>query len=369
VLLSHDSLIAVAGGGLLGRLLAWRLLREGFSVHLYEAGALTPSPAAAYTAAGMISPYSEAVVSDHSVFEMGIFALEQWPAWLAQFTDTARSSKLFSRQGSLVVSHPQDVSELHQFQQELRHILPNESGYHAIDGRTIRELEPDLQPGFQDGLLLEQEGHLDNRGLLAHLLEEIQSLGGVCFENTPVTVSAHTIHIGHETKGYDLVLDCRGLGARTEWPELRGVRGETLHVHTTEIRLNRPVRLMHPRYQLYIVPKPGDRFIIGATQIESEDRSPISLQSSLELGSALYTLSPAFAEARILEAGVNLRPAFMSNMPRVVSQPGLITANGLFRHGYLLAPAVVSNVMAEILSLDIRPFNSYLRNHHDHRQS
>ena len=64
---------------------------------------------------------------------------------------------------------------------------------------------------------------------------------------------------------------------------------------------------MHPRYKLYIVPKPHGRFIIGATELESEDRSPMSLQSLLELGSALYTLNPAFAEARILELDANLR--------------------------------------------------------------
>jgi glycine oxidase len=114
---------------------------------------------------------------------------------------------------------------------------------------------------------------------------------------------------------------------------------------------------------LYIVPKPGHRFIIGATQIESEDRSPVTLQSSLELSSALYTLSPAFAEARILELGVNLRPAFMDNMPRVDRQPGLIRANGLFRHGFLLAPAVVSYVLACIQNTPDKPFQSILTAH------
>lgn len=369
--MSHDSnkLIAIAGGGLLGRLLAWQLLRKGFAVHLYEAGAFTPSPAAAFTAAGMISPYSEAVVSDYSVYRMGLFALDQWQQWVADLQRSPEQPPLFHRQGSLVVAHPQDVSELQQFQHELRHILPGEGGYRTVNGADIRQLEPDLQPGFQQGLLLENEGHLDNRGLLDQLFADIQALGGQCFDFTPVLhVKPHTLVLEHEEKNYPLVIDCRGLGARSEWPELRGVRGETLHVQTREIQLQRPVRLMHPRYQLYIVPKPDHRFMIGATQIESEDRTPISLQSSLELSSALYTLSPAFAEARIVETGVNLRPAFMNNMPRVVVNDGIITANGLFRHGYLLAPAVVCNVMAAILNTADAPFNSYLRSAYDHTQ-
>ena len=150
------------------------------------------------------------------------------------------------------------------------------------------------------------------------------------------------------------------MGAKKQWNGLRGVRGETLHVETTEIQLQRPVRLMHPRYQLYIVPKPNHRFIIGATQIESEDRSPMSLQSSLELSSALYTLAPAFSEARIIEMDTNLRPAFADNLPKIQQEPGLIRANGLFRHGYLLAPAVVESIMARIQLQEPTQFCSLL---------
>ena len=351
--------IAIAGAGLLGRLLAWQLSHAGARVTLYEAGAFSPSPAAAFTAAGMISPLSEAVVSEYSVYEMGMFALRQWPLWLKELRNPP-ITPLFSQRGSLVIAHPQDVSELQQFAQELQFVLREQIGYRWVNREEIRQLEPDLHDAFQDGLLLEDEGHIDNRQLLEVLLTEIRAAGGECIEHCPVTVNAYTIVTATEQRSYDLVIDCRGMGAKTAVNQLRGVRGETLHVETREVTLQRPVRLMHPRYQLYIVPKPDHRFIIGATQIESEDRSPVTLQSSLELSSALYTLSPAFAEARILELGVNLRPAFMDNMPRVDTQPGLIRANGLFRHGFLLAPAVASHVLACIQNAPEKPFHSIL---------
>lgn len=352
--------IAIAGAGLLGRLLAWRLSRSGARVTLYEAGSLSPSPAAAFTAAGMISPLSEAVVSEYSVYEMGLFALQQWPAWLSELRHPPLTP-LFSQRGSLVVAHPQDISELHQFAQELQFVLRGQTGYRWIGRQEIRQLEPDLHDVFQDGLLLEEEGHINNRQLLDVLLTEIRSAGGECIEHCPVSLDAYTITTPTEQRTFDLVIDCRGMGAKSTANQLRGVRGETLHVETREISLQRPVRLMHPRYQLYIVPKPDHRFVIGATQIESEDRSPVTLQSSLELSSALYTVAPAFAEARILELGVNLRPAFMDNMPKVNIQPGLICANGLFRHGYLLVPAVVEHVMACIEGAADKPFHSILR--------
>jgi glycine oxidase len=345
---SNSQSIAIAGAGLLGRLLAWQLLMRGHKVTLYEAGELAIPPAAAWTAAGMISPLSEAVVSDYSIYRMGLFALEQWPRWLAQLSDAPRAQSLFKHRGSLLVAHPQDLSELEQFSQELRYILPEQRGYRAVDGPEIQKLEPDLSTQFQQGLLLEDEGHIDNRNLLRTLLAEIRQLRGECIEHCPVEVAPGEVIQAAGSQAFDLVIDCRGIGAKPREPRLRGVRGEVLAVQTKEVSLQRPVRLMHPRYQLYIVPKLDNCFVIGATQIESEDRSPVTLQSSLELGSALYTLSPAFAEARIIDLGVNLRPAFMDNMPHVRLGEGLISANGLFRHGYLLAPALVCHILAHL---------------------
>lgn len=359
-LLAPRASVAIAGAGLLGRLLGWQLLRAGHSVDLYDAGPFSPSPAAARTAAGMISPLSEAVVSDFDVYRMGIYALETWPQWLAQINAVPDASSLFSQRGSLVVAHPQDASELTQFSRELDHVLGEAGRYRRLSRTEIHELEPDLSSVFEQGLLLEDEGHLHNRQLLDALEQEIKSLGGRCHEYCPVDVGPGEIRHSGGSQGFDLVVDCRGTGAHQLSEKVRGVRGEVIYVQTREIQLQRPVRLMHPRYQLYIVPKPDHQFIIGATQIESEDRSPISLQSSLELGSALYTLSPAFAEARILEMTTNLRPAFMDNLPGVYEEPGLISANGLFRHGYLLAPAVVTQVLSRLLPNIDSAFHSLL---------
>jgi glycine oxidase len=352
--------IGIAGAGLLGRLLAWRLCLAGFNVDLFDSGKIfsaAKNSAAAFTAAGMIAPLSEAVVSDANVYRMGQFALKRWPEWIGQLP---ASETLFFNNGSLLVAHPQDQSELDQFASELGFVIPECKSWKKISQEEIQQLEPDLHLHFYQGLFLEEEGHIHNREFLHQLTLQLQSLGCCFYEDTTVEVSANQIEWKGGKQEYSLVIDCRGMGAKQHWQGLRGVRGETLHVETTEIQLRRPVRLMHPRYQLYIVPKPQHRFIIGATQIESEDRSPMSLQSSLELGSALYTLAPAFSEARIIETDTNLRPAFADNLPKIKIQPGLIQANGLFRHGYLLAPAVVESVMANIQQTETTEFCSLL---------
>lgn len=358
--------IAVVGGGLLGRLTCWRLLLAGCDVSLFEAGALSRCPGAARTAAAMISPLSEVVDSEPLIYHMGMAGLSLWPQWNQQLQQPIA----YAERGSVVVAHTQDASQLTQFAARLQQQLGKQADcqtngqvdYVWLDQARLAELEPDLAH-YQRALFLRTEAHLDNHGLLDQLLTDIQALGGHTFPMTPVhRVQPHTIRTPLQELTFDEVIDCRGMGAKEDLQDLRGVRGEVLWVHTREVQLQRPVRFMHPRYKLYVVPKPGQHFIIGATEIESEDRSPISLRSSLELSSALYALNPAFAEARITATDVNLRPALMDNRPRLEREPGLLRANGLYRHGYLLAPAMVEVITAEILQQQSTAFTSQILN-------
>lgn len=344
--------IAIAGGGLMGRLSAWRLLLAGHRVSLFDAGSLDDCPGAAATAAGMVSPLAELVDSEQRIFAMGMQSMQLWKEWLPDLTG---GPALFHEQGSVVVAHPQDQAELDYFHRQLQfHNAPGEL-YDVLDGESLHHCEPTLGH-FHQGLLLKPEAHIDNQALLLLLLAEIKRLGGICKAHCPVeSVSEQGLVTAEGTVRADWHIDCRGLGAKQQYQQqakrsLRGVRGEVLWVHSSEISLQRPVRLLHPRYKLYIVPKPEQHFIIGATEIESEDLSSISLQSSLELSSALYSLNPAFAEARIIKSAVNLRPALMDNMPLIEQGPGYLYANGLYRHGYLLAPTMVAEIVNHIAS-------------------
>ena len=110
-------------------------------------------------------------------------------------------------------------------------------------------------------------------------------------------------------------------------------------VETGEVELSRPVRLIHPRWPLYVIPRGENKFMLGATSIEAEDTG-VSVRSALELLGAAYAVHPAFAEARIVEFGSGLRPAFPDNLPRITIGNEQIAVNGLYRHGFLLAPAL-----------------------------
>lgn len=334
--------IGIAGAGLIGRLLAWQLLRRGHRVTIFDRDNIDARLSAARVAAAMLAPYSEVVSGEREVFDWGCVALARWPELLADLKADTQREIYFQQRGSVVIAHAQDRGNLEHFQMLLQRAVPKHMAHvHKLGREQLHELEPELTQ-FTGGLYLNGEGTLDNRELLSALVVAIHERGGDWREQIEATsVSSKRIECESESFDFDLAIDARGLGAKSQLPDLRGVRGEVLWVHAPEVNLSRPVRLMHPRYQLYIAPKRDHVYVIGATQIESESLAPITVRSSLELQSALYSVHTGFAEANVLDAFANCRPGFADNLPRIECASGLMRVNGLYRHGYLLAPYVL----------------------------
>jgi glycine oxidase len=290
----------------------------------------------------MLSPLAELAVADEVVFEQAQRAMALWPQWLQQLREDSGREVYYRRDGTLVVAHAPDRATLEHFTRVLHHKLPaaHRAALQAIDGERLAQLEPALAGRFDGGLYLDGEGQLANDELMAALAVAIDKLGGRWHECHPVD----SLHAGDAA----LVIDARGIGAKAAWPGLRGVRGEVITVECLGVQLQRPVRLMHPRYQLYIAPRPAQRFVVGATELESEDDGPMTLRSTLELGSALYSLHPAFGEARVLRLAVGLRPTLDDHRPALRRHEGVWQINGLYRHGFLCAPALVDELMHEV---------------------
>lgn len=299
--------VHIRGFGLMGRLLCWRLKKAGVSVSWSDP---SPERAAGWVAAAMLAPKAEAVLSSPAIFAMGNAALPLWQAWLGELGDIQHGFT-----GTLVVSHPQDQGLMVDFSRRTE-CEPCQTG----------DLEPALAGRFGCGLWLSGEGYLDNSALM-HRLGELGS--------------------GYRGSGEAaIIVDCTGAAA--ELPGLRAVRGEVARLHAPEVSLTRPVRLLHPRYPLYIVPRPDGRYVVGATEIESRDHSSVSVQSALELLSAAHSLHPGFAEARIEALQVGLRPAFMDNEPKLSWQGNRLSINGLYRHGFMIGPVLAERAVSEI---------------------
>jgi glycine oxidase len=344
--------VSVIGAGVAGLVTATALANRGVKVTILERSAELGGNAS-WLAGGMLAPFCEGESAPATVVERGAKALDWWAARVPGVM----------RNGTLVVAPPRDVGEIDRFAARTRE-------WERVDADAIAELEPDLAGRFRKGLFFRGEGHLDPRVAMAALREgllrrgveirfgeEVASApplplfagegrgegGGICDGPHPALCATFSRFAGEGP-----LVDCRGYSARDALPELRGVRGEMLLVRTREIALKRPVRLLHPRIPLYVVPRADGLFMIGATMLESADKGGVSVRSAIELLSAAYALHPAFGEAEIIEMRADVRPAFPDNEPRIVERGGRTYVNGFFRHGFLLAPHYAAEAADQI---------------------
>ncbi len=313
--------VRILGAGVAGLVLASDLAALGARIEVVERSATLGVEACAWCAGGMLAPWCEGESAEAFVVEQGIKALDWW----------REHSPSYVQNGTLVLAGHRDRGELTRFARMSQH-------HQTCDDREVAALEPDLAGRFEAGLYFPEEARVDPRLALQQLADRLVAGG-------------HSLQFGHAMtpdeagKDVDLVFDCRGFAARDRVSGLRGVRGEMLIVRCPGVTLTRTVRLLHPRWPLYIVPRAEHVFMLGATMIESDHAGPVTLRSAGEMIEAAQALHPAFNESEILELRADVRPAFADNLPRVERRGKIISINGLYRHGFLLSPWCASEAV------------------------
>ena len=309
--------VQVIGAGIVGLTAAFELARRGVAVELVERRE-GPGLGCSYYAGGMISPWCERQAAEPVVTMLGIEALEFW----------TRTLPVATVAGSLVVAPPRDRPDVVSFAKRT-------AEFEECDAGRIGEIEPDLADRFPYGLYFPKEAHLEPRDATAALGRALQEMANVDLR--------YSTEANHDDRKFDWTLDCRGFAAKAQLPDLRGVKGEMLVLRTRDVSLSRPIRMLHPRRPVYIVPRAAaHEFMIGASMVESEEPGRITSRAMMELLGSAYIIHPAFAEAEIVEIGGDVRPTYPDNLPRFVLRNRRLSINGLYRHGFLLAPALAA---------------------------
>jgi glycine oxidase len=352
--------IGIAGAGLLGRLLALQLVRACHTVTVFDpASGPEHRIAAGWTAAGMLSPMAELETANLAVFEQGVRSLALWQGIVSALQDVAPSHPvMFKQLGSLLLAHKGDEGAAKRMIDLLAHKTPSHYAEHAPQALSKEALRSAAPAIYTSGSawLLPIEGQIDTVQAMTAMTAAATALGVTWLWRESVTsLTQGVIKTTKKDFSFDWVFDVRGAGAKPDLSvrganseitsRVRGVRGEIFWLHAPNVELQRPIRLLHPRHRVYLVPRDGNRIVVGASEIESEDRSPISLRSTVELLAAAHSVIPELAEARIIHSETNLRPALLDNLPRLETQDGITFINGLFRHGWLIAPALVAQAL------------------------
>lgn len=328
----------IVGAGIMGQLLAFSLLKKGWQVSLFDQNDKNSN--CSYVAAGLLTPVTELENNELIIHKLGMESIKQhWPAILNQLNHQID----FRTNGCVALAHPRDKADLLRWIHVIENKLSKKNYCHRMDKNNIQTLEPELTK-FDEGYFFSEEGHIDNQEFISVLSAELSSIPW--YTNTRVEKTAPgKIYLKNSVKKFDLVFDCRGLGAKSIYSTLRGVRGELIWLHAPEVNISRPIRLLHPRYRLYIVPRRNNFYLLGASEIESEENSEISVRTTLELLTAAYYIHPGFAEARIIKTATQCRPTLLNHLPKIKYSDGYIAINGLYRHGFLIAPSLMMEVM------------------------
>ncbi|NRA86167.1 MAG: glycine oxidase ThiO [Rhizobiales bacterium] len=323
--------ITIIGAGIAGLTCALELNKSNIDVEIIDKAAALGGHACSWYAGGMLAPWCEFENAEQPILDYGIKSLDWWRKNTSQVVE----------KGSLVVAQPRDIADLKQFSNRTH-------GYEWLGQQQIEKLEPELEGRFAKALYFEQEAHLDVRKALLELEQNLKNKGISIQYNTEFEDVS-------QFKDSDYIVDCTGYAAKDKLPGLRGVKGEMLLIQTNELHFSRPIRMLHPRIPLYIVPRDNGVYMVGATMIESDQKQKITARSMIELLSAAYALHPAFGEAEIVEIGTEIRPAFSDNLPKIIKNGKVIYVNGFYRHGYLMAPAI-AQILANKLTNQAQKF-------------
>lgn len=301
--------ITIAGAGVAGLCCAFELAQQGHSVTVFEKSGALGANTCSQFAGGMLAPWCERETADDMVLTQGQKSIDWWD----------KITKV-TRLGTLVVAPQRDHAELARFARRTTGHCPADTA----------ELEPEL--GERPGLFYPDEAHLDPE-------KALRDLAAAC-------VDRGVEFLFDSIAPDDVMINCTGVFAGL--PDLRNVRGEMVLLRCPSLTLRRTIRLLHPRFPAYLVPRGNGLYMLGATMIESDASGPVSLRSMMELLGAAFTLHPAFAEAEIIKTGTGLRPSFPNNLPRVQQIDGTWHVNGLYRHGFLLAPAMAMDLVRKM---------------------
>src|ERR1700749_2779214 len=202
------SSVSVIGAGIAGAWQALLFAQAGHAVTLHERSDADMTQSTSYWAGGMLAPWCEAEASEPVIVRLGIRSLD---LWREHFPQTPFN-------GSLVVAHGRDRADFERFAKLT-------SGHRRLDAQGVCEIEPSLEGRFREGLFYADEGHVEPRKILPELHARIREAGGDIRFDSEVEPD--------ELEG--IVIDCRGLAARDQRCELRGVKGELILIETDEV--------------------------------------------------------------------------------------------------------------------------------------
>ncbi|WP_110927139.1 glycine oxidase ThiO [Bacillus massiliglaciei] len=345
----------IIGGGIIGCSIAYYLAKEKLDVALFEEGSIGANTTSA--AAGMLGSHSECE-GDYDVFFP--FARSSQAAYATLKDELFELSGIdigYKTGGILKLAY----SELDKA--KLQSLLTQPT-VQWLEPKSVREMEPAVTPDLTGAAYIKDDVSVLPIGACRAFAESAMKLGASLIEHTAVESvqkrgSRYIVHTNQGSVTADHVVVANGIQSTAFFKELglphqlSPVKGECLSVNDEKGSLEHT--LFHDFF--YIMPRKNGRLVIGATMIENDWDTGVSLNGIETLISKAKRMYPAVEEMKVDSVWAGLRPQTFDQRPFIGRHPeeeGIIFASGHYRNGILLAPATGQMVRDLILNRKIK---------------
>jgi glycine oxidase len=357
--------VVVAGAGLIGLSLAFELAQRGAAVRVYDRA--EPARGASWAGAGLLAPYTE-VLHESALLDLCVASLNEYASFVERVCEAGGVDAKLRSGGVLHVAG--DEATLDELRKRARALAERGVASALLARSEVLAAEPWLNGNVLGGLLVRDEGSVDNRRLGRALASACEALGVRITKTASLRVECDARRVlGVATDlGFvpaeRVVNACGAWAAQLEGPPV-SCRPPVAPIKGQMLALGVPRDFAHratwaPR--CYFVPRDDGRLLVGATvEAAGFDERPTA-RGTYDLLRAALTAAPALADFSVTESWAGLRPGTPDGLPYLgaTSLAGFFLAAGHYRNGILLAPVTARLVADAIEGADpqaLRPFS------------
>lgn len=350
--------VLIAGGGVAGLALGWRLLCAGRAVHLFERD--RAGRGASWAAAGMLAPDAEIGFEDPELYRLNRESLRRWPSFAAALEETSGIGIGFRTNGAVHVAPDRDAAEALRRRYDFMKAQGLDSQW--LSTAEALDIEPFITSRPAAVMYSPTDSEADARALVEALRAAFLQAGGVLREGTSVrAVEPDAEAPAVVTEGGERVAGSCVALAMGAWshgvegltmdqqPPVRPVRGQMI-----ELQVEPPFDLQHVvrSAHTYAAPKSGGRVLVGATMEEMGFDARVTAGGLYAMLEEVRKIVPGIDDLPVRDIWAGLRPASRDHSPILgpSSAPGVVMATGLYRHGVLLAPVASEEVARYVLT-------------------
>ena len=346
--------VIIAGGGVIGLTIGWRLLQAGHQVTILDRA--EAGRGASWAAAGMLAGASEFGPEDKAAYALSVMSQDLWPSFKAVLEAESGSEIGYRDHGTILAATTQDhleaLNRAYQFYRaqgiQAEHLTVSD----------ILKAEPEIASSVLGAVICKNDIQVDPRKLITALRTVFLAAGGELMEHCAVEKVKVSGGRAVGVESYEsalaadlVVLACgwqtgRLLDEAFAAEPLTPVKGQIVSLQTKSPLLRHVLRVD----DFYLVQRSDDEILLGATSEMGVTDMALDEDRLRVLFERACLVLPQLANTRVRDHWAGIRPGSVDGLPLIgpTGTDGLFMAAGHYRNGIFWAPATAELMLRHL---------------------